>query len=85
LFSARKALAGDSGQSSRRFDGLVWAAGWTSSAENCPLRAPLVMDLEYKEDSPAREFAVIHGLTYVSGKDLFARQANLQQQFWSSR
>lgn len=62
---------------------LIWAA----RPEDVPpldLRgAKTVIDLNYREDSKAKEFALEIGAEYISGNEMFYAQARAQQEFWS--
>lgn len=42
----------------------------------------IVIDLDYAEDSPGREFAQERGSSYISGLQMFYLQAKLQRKFW---
>ena len=43
-----------------------------------------VLDLNYQENSPGREYALKVGAEYISGLTMFKRQAEGQRQVWSS-
>ena len=48
-----------------------------------PWKPQLVLDLNYTEDSPGREYALLVGADYISGKLMFEYQAKKQQKFFS--
>jgi shikimate 5-dehydrogenase len=61
---------------------LVWAAG----PEDDPppqFDFEILVDLNYREDSRAREWALQHGRRYLSGLDLFLAQAQGQRDYWT--
>jgi len=61
---------------------LIWCAG-VHSPQPKFREAPLkVLDLEYKEHSRAKIFAVENGASYKSGEEFFKSQALAQQVFW---
>ena len=60
---------------SRMSQGAGWPpAHWTPA---------IVCDLNYAEDSPGREYALLSGARYFSGLAMFREQARLQRAFWS--
>jgi shikimate kinase len=63
---------------------LIWATGRSREFKWPPsgIKPKLVLDLNYSEESPGLEFAVLHGLPYQSGLRLFKLQAELQRQKW---
>jgi len=64
---------------------LIWAAG-NSDILKVPehWRPQVIIDMSYKENSPAREFAAFRSIKYQSGHELFELQAKAQQQFWKT-
>ena len=66
---------------------VIWAVGrdrqtncvWPDS-EWKPL---MVLDLNYSEDSPGREYAQRVNAKYISGLDMFKAQAEAQREFWT--
>jgi shikimate 5-dehydrogenase/shikimate kinase/3-dehydroquinate dehydratase len=63
---------------------IIWAG---SPQANFPPEnwAPqFVVDLNYREDSRAREYAMKHNAQYVSGLQMFKVQAEEQQRFWQN-
>ena len=42
----------------------------------------VLIDLDYKESSEAREVALSWGSDYISGEAFFKKQAQAQQDFW---
>jgi shikimate 5-dehydrogenase len=42
----------------------------------------ILVDLNYTEDSPGREYALQVGAEYVSGLRMFQVQAEKQREFW---
>ena len=72
---------------SGKVDIVVWAVG--RSRMPCCVFPPsswkpsLIVDLNYTEDSPGLEYALLSGVEYVSGKKMFEHQAKKQQDFLS--
>ncbi|MFK8138106.1 MAG: shikimate kinase [Bdellovibrionales bacterium] len=64
---------------------LIWAAG--SREVNIPEKWELkkIIDLSYTWNSPAREYAVIQKIEYVSGIEMFEVQASEQRKYWYGR
>lgn len=63
---------------------LIWSVG-RSRHSNWPPKhwqPELILDLNYMEDSPGREFAKMINADYVSGEAMFFKQAEAQQIFW---
>ena len=67
-------------------DVLVWAGGETDW-KNLPThwKPQIVIDLNYRDDSIAREYALFVGARYESGLQMFIIQADEQRAFWSSK
>ena len=67
---------------------LIWAvprARMTTSLWPCEeWRPKYIFDLNYGEDSPGREYALLVGARYFSGMNLFLAQAEAQREFWAS-
>lgn len=68
-------------------DVVIWAVG-RSRMSHCVFppkswRPQLVIDLNYTEDSPGLEYALLSGAEYISGKKMFEYQARKQQDFLS--
>ncbi len=66
-------------------DLLIWATGRTREFKWPPVTpAPKqVLDLNYGEDSPGLELAVMRDLPYQSGLQMFKLQAKFQRSYWS--
>ncbi len=66
---------------------VIWAVGRTrmSSCVFPPSswKPQLVLDLNYTDDSPGLEYALLVGADYMSGKLMFEYQAKKQQEFFS--
>ena len=63
---------------------VIWAGG-RSRDEHCPpssWRPELIIDLNYTDDSPGKEFALERGARYISGLTMFKGQAARQRTFW---
>lgn len=62
---------------------LIWAAG---PRESFPpeIKFDLLLDLNYREDSKARELAMNQGKPYLGGDLMFKAQAAAQRQYWTS-
>lgn len=64
---------------------LVWADSHDSSQKLPPQWSPqVIVDLNYRDDSPGRAAAQKLKCQYVSGLAMFTTQAQAQQSFWSS-
>lgn len=65
-------------------DLLIWAVDRSRRFEWPPsgLKPRLVLDLNYGDDSPGREWAVQNNIGYQSGLKMFKLQAAAQQRFW---
>jgi shikimate 5-dehydrogenase/shikimate kinase len=64
---------------------VIWAVGRARAGSNEPpanWKPKLVIDLNYSDDSPGREFALRAGAKYVSGLAMFRAQAKAQRAFW---
>ncbi len=64
---------------------VIWAVG-RHRLENWPdssWRPHTIVDLNYSEDSPGKEYALMVGAKYISGESMFTGQAQKQQEFWS--
>ena len=68
-----------------RPDTVIWAVGRSGSKLNDPpveWAPALVIDLNYSDDSPGREFALKLGCRYIAGDLMFFQQAAMQRAFW---
>lgn len=63
---------------------LIWSVGRSRHVKWPPIhwQPKYVLDLNYMEDSPGREFAKKVNAEYVSGDAMFFWQADAQQNFW---
>ena len=64
---------------------VIWAVG-RSRMKDCLFppsnwKPKLVVDLNYTEDSPGKEYALLTGAKYISGWRMFKEQARLQKSF----
>lgn len=69
-------------------EAVVWAAPRRADMDYWPpesWKPKVVVDLNYKEDSLGREYAQRCGCFYVSGQEMFQRQAELQRVFWKGK
>lgn len=66
---------------------VIWAAprGTDLKWPSADWKPGLVIDLNYKEDSPGREYALRCKAKYVSGETMFRAQAEGQRQFWKEK
>jgi len=64
------------------FEVLIWCAGSDAQCPNFSSLPNKIFDLEYKEQSKAKQVALALGTEYISGDDLFTNQAKAQQSFW---
>ncbi len=65
---------------------VIWGVGrklhqnWPNSS----WKPKVIVDLNYSEDSPGKEYALMVGAEYISGESMFVGQALKQQEFWSN-
>ncbi len=64
------------------YKGWVWAAPPDRPLPKYQSPPQWILDLNYREDSRAKEFAILSGAQYVSGLVMFAKQALEQQKIW---
>lgn len=81
-FSARTGLAHQQIRTLPEYDVVIWAAAPKAALPPVSWKPTLVVDLNYREDSRAREYAQLLGCRYLSGALMFARQAAEQRIFW---
>lgn len=67
----------------RSVDVLIWAAGPRDEAPQ-DIDFEVLIDLNYREDSRARELAVSKQKKYIAGDEMFLAQAEAQREFWTS-
>lgn len=90
----KRGAASDTGVSETTFrpDTVIWSVGRsrTNGENGDGVKSPpagwhprLVVDLNYSEDSPGREYALACCARYMSGLTMFHAQAKAQQNFWS--
>ncbi len=89
VFSARGGIS-DRGNLAIDFNPqvVVWAVGrvrmhalqWPPSQ----WKPKLIIDLNYSEDSPGREYALMTGAEYRGGLPMFKAQAIAQQEYWKN-
>lgn len=84
MFSVRtgKSRTLDDSEISSDPEVVVWAASPEAELPPAQFRPIVVVDLNYREDSRAREFAQVVGAKYISGESMFFAQAHAQQQLW---
>jgi shikimate 5-dehydrogenase/shikimate kinase len=66
---------------------VIWSVGRSRAGVNSPpevWRPKIVIDLNYAEDSPGREYAMRIGAKYISGLAMFRAQGHEQRVFWSN-
>lgn len=81
-----QALRADSPPEPRDEGGLfIWAAGPRDPLPRFAVHPQIVLDLNYRADSAARELALLHGARYIDGGALFLAQAAAQRRYWSER
>lgn len=84
FFSARSGENRKKGEDGFVPRAVVWAAP-RSPLLKMPLatwRPDVVIDLNYREDSMGREYALMTGAKYISGVKMFYIQAQGQRRFW---
>jgi shikimate 5-dehydrogenase len=87
-FGARSGKSRADGRSAEEFapSAVIWGVGRSRVDEmKWPpeqWRPQVVIDLNYSEDSPGREYAMSVGAQYVSGIVMFHRQGEGQRKFW---
>jgi shikimate 5-dehydrogenase len=80
----RTGLCRESGKALTESPGvLIWAANPNAEFPPSTWKPKKVIDLNYREDSHAKTFALRAGAEYVSGLEMFNRQADEQQKLWS--
>jgi shikimate kinase len=77
-----ESLRNPSGDDFSSIKTVVWSAGGEGGNFPEVPNAERIYDLSYVEFSEARELALINGLEYCSGKEMFEIQAKLQQDLW---
>lgn len=70
---------------------VIWGVGRSRYSEKNQTQWPnpnwkptQVIDLNYSEDSPGREYALKTGAKYISGMVMFRAQAQAQREFWEN-
>lgn len=83
-YSARSGKPRDASSEKKQVDILIWSAGW-QSIEMLPQewKPQMVIDLNYRADSPAKRYAFQKNAKYISGETMFTTQAREQQNLWS--
>ncbi len=61
---------------------LIWAASPEAESPPQDWRPEFVLDLNYREDSLAREYALQVNAQYIDGLVMFKEQARAQREFW---
>lgn len=61
---------------------LIWAASPESTWPPTEWKPEFVIDLNYREDSMAREYALQVGAQYMDGLLMFQEQAKAQREYW---
>ncbi len=62
---------------------LIWAASPDANFPPESWKPDYILDLNYREDSLARDYAIQVKALYISGLVMFETQARAQQEFWS--
>jgi shikimate 5-dehydrogenase len=85
FFSARTGEERDSAGADASPRAVIWAVGRSRKTLMPPSswRPEVILDLNYAEDSPGREYALLAGAKYVSGLAMFQAQAQGQREFWN--
>jgi shikimate kinase/shikimate 5-dehydrogenase/uncharacterized damage-inducible protein DinB len=68
---------------SKDYELLIWATGPDFTSTKLPQTTHLVWDMNYFQHSQAHVYAQKLDAEYISGRDFFVKQAELQQEFWS--
>ncbi len=63
-------------------EALIWAGSPESQMPPESWKPKVVVDLNYREDSRAREYALEVKAQYIDGLTMFKEQARAQRQFW---
>lgn len=82
-YSARESQPRPGSKKKSSCDILIWAAGNYNSEIPKKWKPKYVVDLDYKENSIAREVAAANNALYISGEKMFREQAKGQRLFWS--
>lgn len=85
FYSARSGENRKKGEEAFVPKALVWAAPRSPLLKMPPTtwRPEVVIDLNYREDSMGREYALMTGAKYISGVKMFYIQAQGQRRFWN--
>ncbi|MGE4132135.1 MAG: shikimate kinase [Bdellovibrionales bacterium] len=82
--SVQMISARQGGEGTLRADPLIWAVGRSREflwpREDCEIKC--ILDLNYTDDSPGLELAVLRHVPYQSGLKMFKLQAKAQQNLW---
>lgn len=68
-------------------DTVIWAVGRNNFKSKFPpeeWKPKIIIDLNYSDDSPGREYALQTGAQYINGRTMFKSQAAGQRRFWQS-
>lgn len=63
-------------------DVLIWAAAPDAQFPPEHWRPKVILDLNYREDSLAREYAIMVNAQYIDGLIMFREQAKAQRDYW---
>ncbi len=63
-------------------DILIWAASPDAQFPPEHWRPKVILDLNYREDSLAREYAIMVNAQYIDGLIMFREQAKAQREYW---
>lgn len=82
LYSVRSGKARDGSEEFVKPQLLVWAGPPSAPWPPVEWKPRWVLDLNYREDSRARDYAIACDAQYFSGQDMFRAQAEGQRDFW---
>jgi len=73
----------ESSNSNQLPEAVIWAAAPDAAFPPTDWNPKLVIDLNYREDSKAKEYCQMTGARYISGLYMFKTQAQVQRNIWS--
>lgn len=76
---------GDIPEASVSYEALIWAASPDADLPEINDSCRFILDLNYREDSKAKELAQKFKIPYYSGIKMFVEQALEQQKFWKQK
>ncbi|MEK6705448.1 MAG: shikimate kinase [Bdellovibrionota bacterium] len=88
FYSARTGEPRNDGRMNIKPHAVIWAAGLAGKDTPFPpseWKPKVVLDLNYSDDSPGKEYALMVGAHHISGLKMFKVQAEKQRIFWAKK